>query len=389
MAAHCGNRNSRPILFNHNGYHGQTTTFQPPFPEHLGNTRPSVPPIPEFHGPATPFAPSFAENNTVTVPYYEGYTIRPDDLASSEDRWLFPPRKSIPATQEDLHTEVIRQRQSGRTACRELEDCHGPKRQYIDRLIRERNASTSLGHFEVAQLRLERVPKDSGKASTRNSGRNYHARDYKPKDLTKPRQKTVYMHIILLFIKDPNMGLAGIPPDKFAPRNLNVDTSHRSAKPHSTDEDIFIPSMSSDDQSPVLPEVNHRPVLARRCTYATGSEQNTSPSSSRYISRGTQTALQAHTGSYSDWCSSKDTDDTTHGDAFAEDTWTTTSNVDKGLPKNSPSSDDEVVSMGDSAVAHEFASESTEEEVRGFDEYEKPPWFQNLQPGAFLVRFPK
>ena len=365
------------------------TTFQPPFPEHLGNTRPSVPPIPEFHGPATPFGPSFAENSTVMVPYYEGYTIRPDDLASSEDRWLFPPRKSIPATQEDLHTEVIRQRQSGRTACRELEDCHGPKRQYIDRLIRERNASTSLGHFEVAQLRLERVPKDSGKASTRNSGRYYYGRDYKPKDSSKPRQKTVYMHIILLFIKNPNKGLARVPPDNFAPRNLIVENSQRNAKAHSTDEEIFIPSMSSDDQSPVLPEVSHRPVLARRCTYATGSEQDTSPSSIRYISRGTQTTLPAHARSYSDWGSSKDTDDTTLGDAFAEDTWTTTSNFDKEMPKDSPSSDDEVVSIGNSAVAHESASESTEEEVRGFDEYEKPPWFQNLQPGLFLLQFPK
>ena len=384
MAAHWDNRTSRPIPSNHNRYHSQSTAFQHPFPEHLDNTRSSVPPIPEHHGPATSFRSPFAVNIALPIPYYEGYTIRPDDLASSEDRWSIPPRKSIPATQEDLHTEVIRQRQSGRTACRELEDCHGPKRQYIDRLIKERSASTSLGHFEVAQLRLERIPKDSGKASNRSSGRSSHTRDNKQKDLAKPRQKTVYMHIILQFIKDSSRGITGIPQENLAPRNLNVGNSHPSARFYSTDEDTITTPMSSDDQSPVFPEASHRPTLARGRTYAAGNEQSRSLSSSRYITRGTQTTLPAKSRPCRDWCSEKIEDDATQGDASAEDTRTTTNNVDEVISQNSPSSDDEAISVCDSVVSDGSAIESTEEESRKVGEYEKPPWFQNLQPGLLL-----
>lgn len=374
MAAHWDTRNSRPHFSTTlNGYHGRTTTFEPPSTEH--------------HSPTTPFSRPFAENNNSPAPYYEGYTIRPDDLASSEERWSFPPKKSIPATQEDLHTEVIRQRHSGRTACRELEDCHGPKRQYIDRLIRERNAITSSGHFEVAQLRLERIPKDSGKSSNsnRNSGRNYHARDYyKQKDLTRPRQKTVYMHIILQFIKNPNKGLAGTPQQKDALPSPNVSNSHLSVRHNSPDEDMFIPMVSSDDQSAVLPKASHRPILARECAYATGRDRVMSLPSNRYISQGTQTTLPAHTRPHSDWCSDEDIDDARLGDAPAEDTCTTVINGDDGIPKNPPSIGDEVISIADTAAAHEIVSESTNEESRDIDEYEKPAWFQNLQPGLSL-----
>ena len=316
---------------------------------------------------------------------YEGYTVRPDDLASSEERWSFPPTKSIPATQEDLHTEVIRQRQSGRTACRELEDCHGPKRQYIDRLISERNASTSLGHFEVAQLRLERIPRDSGKSSNRNSGRNYHARDYKQKDSIKPRQKTIYMHIILQFMKNPNRSLADIPPDNFAPRNPNVGNSHLRGRQHTSEEDKFTPSMSSNDQPPLIPGTSQRPILARGYPYTTGNEQVVPTPSSLYNSRGTQTTFPAHIRPHSDCCSGDNTDDATFGGASAEDTWTTTTHIEEELPRNSTSSVDEVVSMGDSAATHDSTNESTENESGGIDEYEKPPWFHNLQPGLLLL----
>ena len=323
------------------------------------------------------------------VPYYEAYTIRPDDLASSKDRWSLPPKKSIPATQVDLHTEVFRQRQSGRTACRELEDCHGPKRQYIDRLIRERNASTTSGHFEVAQLRLERIPKDFGKAADRSSGRNYHARDYKQKDSTRPRQRTVYMHVILQFIGSPNRSPVKIQPEILALRNPNVSYSHRSATPHTPD--VLILPRASEEMSPVLPEASHQATLARAHAYTMGRELEVSPASSRYISRGTQTQpiLSAHTRPHSDWCSDENTnDDATLGNDPVEDTWTTTSNVEDEMPRKSPSSDDDVVSMGDSASAHESANESTVEESRGIDEYEKPSWFQNLQPGLLLFHFP-
>lgn len=384
MAAHWDRRDTRPIFSTHNSYHGQTNTVQPPLPEHLGHTRLPNPPVSEHHNRATSFAPPLAENNTVPLAYYEGYTVRPDDLASSEERWSIPPRKSIPATQEDLHTEVIRQRQSGRTACRELEDCHGPKRQYIDRLISERNASTSLGHFEVAQLRLERILRDSGKTSNRNSGRNYHARDYKQKDSTKPRQKTVYMHIILQFMKNPNKSLVDIPPDNFAPRNPNVGNSHLSGRQHASEEDVFTPSMSSDDQPSLIPRTSQRPILARGYPYTTGNEV-VSPPSSLYISRGTQTTFPAHVRPDSDCCSGNDTDDATSGGASAEDTWTTTTHIEEELPRHSTSSVNEVVSMGDPAAAHESTNDSTEKESGGVDEYEKPPWFHNLQPGMLLL----
>ena len=386
MAAHWDNPNSRPVPSNHEGYHSQGTAFQRPFPEHLDNTRPSDPPVPEYHGPATSFHSPFAVNIALPIPYYEGYTIKPDDLASSEDRWLIPLRKSIPATQEDLHTEVIRQRQSGRTACRELEDCHGPKRQYIDRLIKERSASTSLGHFEVAQLRLERIPKDSGKASNRSSGRSSHTRDNKQKDLAKPRQRTVYMHIILQFIRDPSRSITGIPQETMTPRNPNVCNSNPSAKPYSVDEDTITTPMSSDDQSSVFSEASHRPTLARGRTYAAGNEQFRSLPSSHYITRGTQTTLPANTRPR---CSEKIEDDTTQGGASAEDTRTTTHNVNEGIPQNSPSSDGEAVSVCDSEASHVSAIECTEEESRSVGEYEKPPWFQNLQPGLLLHQIPK
>ena len=384
MAAHW-DRDTRPILSSHNSYHGQTTTFQPPLPEHLGHERLPDPPILEHHDRATLFGPPFAENNIVPFAYYEGYTIRPDDLASSEKRWLLPPKKSIPATQEDLHTEVIRQRQSGRTACRELEDCHGPKRQYIDRLISERNASTALGHFEVAQLRLERIPRDSGKASNRNSGRNHQTRDYKQKDSTKPRQKTIYMHIILQFMKNPNRGLAYIPPDNTAPRKPNVGNSHLSGAQHTSEEDIFIPLGSSNDQPTLMPGTCQRPILARGHPYTIGNEQFLSSSSSRYISRGTQTTFSGHTRPHNDCCSDDHSDDAMPCEDSAKDPWTTTTNVEEELPSNSPLSNDEVVSMGDSAAAHESANDSTGGESSGIDEYEKPPWFHNLQPGLLLL----
>ena len=310
----------------------------------------------ENHGFASPFGPLIQENNIVPISYYEGYTIRPDDSASSEDRWEAPPKKSIPATQEDLHTEVIRQRQTGRTACRELEECHGPKRQYIDRLIRERNASTLLGYFEVALLRLERIPKDSGKASNRNSGHSYQARDYKQNDSTKPRQKTVYMHIILRYTKNPNKSL-----DERLPG------------------DVFVPPTFSDESS-MLPVTSQRPILAREYPYTTGIERVISPLSSRYISRGTQTTFPAHARPYSDGYCGENTDDVTLRGDTVEDTWSATTKTEEQIPRNS-TSDHELASMKDSAVAYDFVDGSSEKESRSIDEYEKPPWFRNLQPG--------
>ena len=384
MAAHRDNLNPCPIPSSHNGYRSQRTVFQHPFPEHLDNTRPSVPPVPEHHGPATSFRPPFAVNIALSIPYYEGYTIKPDDSASNEDRWSIPPIKSIPATQEDLHTEVIRHRQSGRTACRELEDCHGYKRQFIDKFIKERSASTSLGHFEVAQLRLERIPKDSGKASNRSTGRNSHTRDKKQKDLTKPRQKTVYMHIILQLIRDPSRGVTSIPQETLAPRNPNVGNSHSSARLYSTDGDTITTPMSSDDQSPVAPEASRRPALARGCTYATGSEHSRSLPSTHYITRSTQTTLPVNSRPRKDCSNEENEDDATQVETSAEDIGTTTKNLNEGMPQNSPSSDDEVISVCDSMVSHGSAIEFTEEESKSVGEYEKPPWFQNLQPGLLL-----
>ena len=382
MAAQWDNVNSRPILLNHNGHQGQSSTFQAPLPvpDHPGDMKPPIPLVPEHHGRATHFGPPFAENHLVPIPYYEGYTIRPDDLASSGDRWSLPPKKSIPATQEDLHTEVVRQRQSDRTACRELEDCHGPKRLYIDRLIRERNACTSLGHFEVAQLRLDRIPKDYGKASNRNSGRNYHTRDHKQKDSTKPKQRTVYMHVILQFIKNPSRGLAEIPPETFAPNNPNVGHSHRDTRLHASDEDSSVYSISSDYCAPPFPEAPYRPVLARGYPYPIGEQDCSAPSSR--TSRGTQTALI--NDPHGDHSSDGKLDDAILGAAVHEDNWTTASSVKEEISQKSPSSDDEIVSMGHATAVHECASQSTEEESRDIDEYEKPPWFQNLQPGLLL-----
>lgn len=385
MAALWDRRDTRPVLSSHNSYHGQTATFQPPLPEKLGHMRTPNHLTPQNHGYAGPFVPTLAEKNIVPVPYYEGYTIRPDDLASSEDRWSFPPKKSIPATQEDLHAEVIRQRQSDRTACRELEDCHGPKRQYIDRLIRERDASTSLGHFEVAQLRLERIPRDSGKASHRNSGRNYHARDYKQKDSMRPRQKTVYMHIILRFMKNPNLGLAQIPQDNFIPRNPNVGNGYRSGGQHTSEDEILLPPVSSNDEPSFLTGAEPRPTQPRGYPYTAAEEQSVSRLLSRYISRGTQTTFSVHNRPRDDWPTVDATDNATFGGGPAEHTWTTTTNIEEEMPRDSPSSDDEVVSIGDSAAAHELANESTMNECRSIDEYEKPPWFQNLQPGMSLL----
>ena len=376
MAAYWDRQNTSPILSTHNSCHDQKTTFQPPLPEHLDHMRPLNASGSEDHGFATPFGPLIQENNIVPISYYEGYTIRPDDSASSEDRWEAPPKKSIPATQEDLHAEVVRQRQTGRTACRELEDCHGPKRQYIDRLIRERNASTLLGYFEVALLRLERIPKDSGKASNRNSGHTYQARDYGQNDSTKPRQKTVYMHIILRYTKDPNKSLDERLPDDFALRNQNVDSSRRR---HSSDGDVFVPPTFSDECS-MLPVTSQRPILAREYPYTTGIERVVSPLSSRYISRGTQTTFPAHARPYSDgYCGENTDDETLRGDTV-EDTWSTTTKTEEHIPRNSTSDDDELASMRDSAVAYDFVDGS-----RGTDEYEKPPWFRNLQPGLLLL----
>lgn len=319
------------------------------------------------------------------IPYYEGYTVRPDDLASSEERWSLPPKKSIPATQEDLHVEVIRQRQSARTALRELEDCHGPKRQYIDRLIRERDASTSLGHFEVAQLRLERIPRDSGKASHRNSGRNYHSRDYKQKDSTKPRQKTVYMHIILRFIKNSNRNLAPIPQDSLLPCHPKVGNGYRSEGQHISEDEIFLSLIPTNDEPSVLPGTSQRSTRPRGYHHAAAEDQIVSPPSSRYISRGTQTTLLVRNRPRDD-CSGVDTtDNAALGGAPTEYTWTTTTEIEEDMPRDLPSSDDEVTSVDDSAAAHESTNESTIDESGSIDEYEKPPWFQNLQPGLLLL----
>ncbi|CAD6589309.1 MAG: hypothetical protein ASARMPRED_004000 [Alectoria sarmentosa] len=333
-----------------------------------------------------PSSPPFQIKNIVPVPYYEAYTIRPDDLASSEERWSLPPKKSIPATQEDLHTEVIRQRQSDRTACRELEDCHGPKRQYIDRLISERDSSTSLGHFEVAQLRLERIPRESGKAFNRNSGRNNHARDYKQRDFAKPRQKTVYMHIILQFMNYPKRSLAQIPPDNFAPRNPNVGNGYRSGGEPTLEDDVLIPLISSYDQPSVILETSQRPTQPRGYPYTPADEQIVWPPSSRYVSRGTQTNFPVHATPPGDWSSADTTEDAMLGDTLTEETWTAANDVEQEMPRTSPCSDDEVVSIGNSVVAFESTVESSEEESRGINDYEKPPWFQNLQPGLLFLK---
>lgn len=384
MAAYCDRQNDPFLLSTHNSSHDPTTAFQPRLPEQLDQITFPNPPFSEHHGRATPLGPLFPENNVVHVPYYEGYTMRPDDLASSDDRWSLPPRKSIPATQEDLHAEVIRQRQSGRTACRELEDCHGPKRHYIDRLIKERNASTSLGYFEVAQLRLERIPRDSGKASNRYSGRNYQARDHKQKDSAKIRQQTVYMHIILRFMKI-SKNLDEVRPDNFALGNSNVSNVHRRGSQPTSEEDAVMPFGFSNGEPSVLPEPSQRPVLARGFPYTTGIERVVQPPSSRYVSRGTQTAFPADTGPYSDRCSGDYPDDATLEGAIAEDAWTATTNTEEEMLGNPPSSTDEVASMGYSAAAREPVEGSTKKASGAMDEYEKPSWFQNLQPGLLLL----
>ena len=78
--------------------------------------------------------------------------------------------------------------------------------------------------------------------------------------------------------------------------------------------------------------------------------------------------------------------DATLGNAPFEDNWNTVaSSVEEETPRLSPSSDDEVISIGDSAAAHELPDKSTEEDSKDIDEYEKPPWFHNLQPGLLLL----
>lgn len=347
-------RHPRNILSNQHNYHGQTAVLGPP------------------------------KSSVVPVARYEGYTIKPDDIASSEKRWSLPLKKSIPATQEDLHAEVIRQRQSERTACRELEDCHGPKRQYIDRLIMERNASTSLGHFEVAQLRLERIPRESRKASNRSGSRNYDTHDYKQKDSMRPKLKTVYMHIILQFMKNPSRSPAETVPDNYAPCNPSDGEIYHSDRPNTSEEAFFTAPISPIDQPFQLHGSSQRPIQAREHPYVTEDEQVTSPSPRRYVSRGTQTTSPAHAEPQNDDIA----DDAPPGDASSEESCATYTNVEDGMPRSSPSSDDEVVSTRDSPATSESENESTGKESKGIDEYEKPPWFQNLQPGLLLLHIP-
>ena len=388
MAVHSECRNIRPSLSHHKGYHGSKTILQPPLLEHLSPPSILNPSIPKDHDPATPFGPPNKHTNTVSMPHYEAYTIRPDDLVSSEERWSSPPMKSIPATQEDLHTEVISQRQSGRTACRELEDCHGPKRQYIDRLIRERNTCTSLGHFEVAQLRLERIPRESVKASNRNSGRSYHARDYKHRDPTKPRQRTVYMHIILQYMENHNR--SPVPPASGNPTrcNASVQNSYRSGRQHTPEEDSLISPIHPDNQPFLLPVpvTVQRPGLAGGYPYTAKNEQIPPLSSSFYISRGTQTSSPEHTGFYSDCCSGNNNDNSTPGITPGGSIGATITDVEHEIPNSSHSSGDEIASMGNFAAVPECVDEFAEKELMSANGYEKPPWFQNLQPGLFLLR---
>ena len=386
MAVHSECRNIRPSLSHHKGYHGSKTILQSPLTEHLSPPSILNPAIPKDHDPATPFGPPNTHINTVPMPHYEAYTIRPDDLVSSEERWSSPPMKSIPATQEDLHTEVINQRQSGRTACRELEDCHGPKRQYIDRLIRERNTCTSLGHFEVAQLRLERIPRDSVKVPNRNSGRSYHARDYKHRDPTKPRQKTVYMHIILQYMENPNRSPVPTAPGNATRCNASVDNSYRSGRQHTSEEDSLISPIRPDNQPSLLPVIVQRRGLAGGYPYTARNEQISPLSSSLYISRGTQTSSPEHTGFHSDCCSGDNNDDSKPGITPAGSIGATITDVEHEMPSSSHSSGDEIASMGNLAAAPEYVDEFAEKEPRSANGYEKPPWFQNLQPGLFLFR---
>ena len=386
MAVHSECRNIRPSLSHHKGYHGPKTIFQPPLSEHLSPPSILNPPFPKDHDPEAPFGPPNTHADTVPMPHYEAYTIRPDDLVSSEERWSSPPMKSIPATQEDLHTEVINQRQSGRTACRELEDCHGPKRQYIDRLIRERNTCTSRGHFEVAQLRLERIPRDSVKASNRNSGRSYHARDYKHRDPTKPRQKTVYMHIILQYMEDPNRSPVPPAPGNSTRCNASVNDSYRSGKQHTLEEDSLISPIHPDNQPSLLPVNRQRPDLAGRYPYTARNAHTFPLSSSLYISRGTQTSSPEHSELHGDCCSGDNDDISTPGITPAGSIGATITDVEQELPNSSHSSGDEIAATGNFAAAPECVDELVEKESTSANGYEKPPWFQNLQPGIFLFR---
>ena len=386
MAVHSECRNIRPSLSHHRSYHGPKTILQPPLSEYPSPPSILNPSFPKDLDPTTPFGPPDPHINTVPMPHYEAYTIRPDDLVSSEERWSSPPMKSIPATQEDLHTEVISQRQSGRTACRELEDCHGPKRQYIDRLIRERNTCTSVGHFEVAQLRLERVPRDSVEASNRNSGRSYHARDYKHRDPTKPRQKTVYMHIILQYMENPNRSPVTPAPGNSTRCNASVDDSYRSGRQHTLEEGSLIPSIHPDNQPSVLSVNVQRPGLVRRYPYTARNEQRLPLSSSLYVSRGTQTSSPEHSGIHSDYCSGGNNDISTPGITPSGSIGATSADVEQELPNSSHSSDDEIASMEDSPAAPEYVDELAEKDSTSANGYEKPPWFQNLQPGLFLFR---
>ena len=386
MAVHSECRNTRPSLSHHKAYHGPKAILQPPLSEHLSPSSIINPPFPKDHDPATPFGPPNTHINTVSMPHYEAYTIRPDDLVSSEERWSSPPMKSIPATQEDLHTEVISQRQSGRTACRELEDCHGPKRQYIDRLIRERNTCTSRGHFEVAQLRLERIPRDSVKASNGNSGRSYHARDYKHRDPSKPRQKTVYMHIILQYMENPNRSPVPPAPGNSTRCNASVNDSYRSGRQHTLEEDSLISPIHPDNQPSLLPVNKQRPGLAGRYPYTARNEHIVSFSSSLYISRGTQTSSPEHSGLHSDCCSGDNNDISTPGITPAGSIGATITDVEQEFSNSSHSSGDEIAATANFAAAPKCVDELAEKESTSANGYEKPPWFQNLQPGLFLLR---
>ena len=379
-------RDIRPSLSHHKSYHGPKTILQSPLPEYPSSPSILNPSFPRDLDPAIPFDPPNTHMSTLPMPHYEAYTIRPDDLVSSEERWSSPPMKSIPATQEDLHTEVISQRQSGRTACRELEDCHGPKRQYIDRLIRERNTCTSVGHFEVAQLRLERVPRDSVKASNRNSGRNYHARDYKHRDPTKPRQKTVYMHIILQYMENPNRSPVPPAPGNSARCNASVDDSYHGGRQHTLKEDSLISSIHPDNQPSVLPVNVQRPGLARRYPYTARNEQSFPVSSGLYISRGTQTSSPEHSGLHSDYYSGDNNDISTPVITPVGSIGATSTDVEQELPNSSHSSGDEINSSENFPAAPEYVDELAEKDSTSANGYEKPPWFQNLQPGLFLLR---
>lgn len=280
---------------------------------------------------------------------YEVYRITPVGSESSEERWSFAHKTMEPATQGDLRKEVMRQRNSGRSAWDEYSDLRGPKRDYIQRLVKKRNATFSGGHYEVAGLKLEQeFSKDVGRGISRNHGRR------------GLKKRTISMTVILECIIHARNKLSRVLPEATAAQSGRDEKLYPVDSNHHAESQTAVPIKYRNRGSLGIHWSDQQQLPVQVVPPHSIDRQHNNPViSCQYTSRGTQTSLGS----------------THFMDPAVKYMAGFDTQIGEHIHEDRLNSDDDATSFENESVA-ESQSRNTllGEGIEGPIEYQKPPW---------------